>query len=100
MGQKVHPYGFRIGYKRTLHSRWDAEKDYLKFLHDDVKLLDELKRDLANAAVSEVEIARGNMLKINIMTARPGVIIGKKGASVDQLRDRLQQRLGKDIHGT
>src|ERR1035437_5394348 len=98
MGQKVHPYGFRIGYNRTWHSRWYAEKDYLKFLHDDLKLRDELKRDLANAAVSEVEIERGNKLKINIMTARPGVIIGKKGASVDQLRDRLQQRLGKDIH--
>ena len=98
MGQKVHPYGFRIGYNRTWHSRWYAEKDYLKFLHDDIKLREELKRDLANAAVSEVEIERGNKLKINIMTARPGVIIGKKGASVDQLRDRLQQRLGKDIH--
>src|ERR1017187_3721723 len=98
MGQKVHPYGFRIGYNRTWHSRWYAEKDYLKYLHDDLKLRDELKRDLVNAAVSEVEIERGNKLKINIMTARPGVIIGKKGASVDQLRDRLQQRLGKDIH--
>src|SRR5450759_3425684 len=78
MGQKVHPYGFRIGYNRTWHSRWYAEKDYLKFLHDDLKLRDELKRDLANAAVSEVEIERGNKLKINIMTARPGVIIAKK----------------------
>ena len=98
MGQKVHPYGFRIGYNRTWHSRWYAEKDYLKYLHDDLKLRDELKHDLANAAVSEIEIERGNKLKINIMTARPGVIIGKKGASVDQLRDRLQKRLGKDIH--
>src|SRR5262249_55827151 len=98
MGQKVHPYGFRIGYNRTWHSRWYSETDYLKHLHDDLKLREELKRDLANAAVSEIEIERGNKLKINIMTARPGVIIGKKGASVDQLRDRLQKRLGKDIH--
>jgi small subunit ribosomal protein S3 len=59
MGQKVHPYGFRIGYNRTWHSRWYAEKDYLKFLHDDLKLREELKRDLSNAAVSEVEIERG-----------------------------------------
>ena len=51
MGQKVHPYGFRIGYNRTWHSRWYAEKDYLKFLHDDIKLREELKRDLAIAAV-------------------------------------------------
>jgi small subunit ribosomal protein S3 len=98
MGQKVHPYGFRIGYNRTWHSRWYAEKDYLKHLHDDLKLRAELKKELMNAAVSEIEIERGNKLKINIMTARPGVIIGKKGASVDLLRDRLQKRLGKDIH--
>ena len=97
MGQKVHPYGFRIGYNRTWHSRWYAEKDYLRFLHDDLKLRAELKRDLSNAAVSEVEIERGNKLKINIMTARPGVIIGKKGADIEKLRSKLATMTGSDV---
>jgi small subunit ribosomal protein S3 len=96
MGQKVHPYGFRIGYNRGWHSRWFSEKDYLKHLHDDLSLRDEQARPRERGRLEVDE--RGNKLKINIMTARPGVIIGKKGASVDQLRDRLQKRLGKDIH--
>ena len=58
MGQKVHPYGFRLGFNRTWHSRWFSEKDYIQFLHDDLKLRQELKRRLSHAGVSEIDIER------------------------------------------
>src|SRR5262249_6994577 len=99
MGQKVHPYGFRLGFNRTWHSRWFSSKDYERFLHEDIKLRRELKRRLSHAGVSEVDIERfANKLKINIQTSRPGIIIGKRGAEVDKLRDELQKRTKSEIH--
>ena len=99
MGQKVHPYGFRLGFNRTWHSRWFAEKDYLKYLHDDLKLRKELKRELvARGRVRGGHRAVANKLKVNIQTSRPGIIIGKRGAEVDKLRDELQKRSRKDVH--
>ena len=93
MGQKVHPYGFRLGFNRTWHSRWFSTKDYLKFLHEDLKLRKELKGRLSHAGVSEIDIERfAGKLKVNIQTSRPGIIIGKRGAEVDKLRDELQKR--------
>jgi small subunit ribosomal protein S3 len=99
MGQKVHPYGFRLGFNRTWHSRWFSEKDYLKYLHEDLKLRKELKGRLSHAGVSEIDIERfSGKLKVNIQTSRPGIIIGKRGAEVDRLRDELQKRTGTEVH--
>jgi len=99
LGQKVHPYGFRLGYNRTWHSRWYAEKTYAKTLHEDLALRRDLKKRLSHAGVSEIEIERAaSKLKVNVLTSRPGIIIGKKGAEVDKLRDDLQKRTKSDIH--
>ena len=87
MGQKVHPYGFRLGYNKTWRSRWYAERDYGKLLHEDLKLKRQLKKRFSHAGVSRVEIERAaNKLKINIHTSRPGIIIGRKGTEVDKLK--------------
>jgi small subunit ribosomal protein S3 len=101
MGQKVHPYGFRLGYTKPWKSRWFAERDYDKQLHEDVKLKNELKDKLKSAGVSSIEIERpGNKLRVIIRTARPGIIIGRKGAEIDKLKSELQKRLdGKDGKG-
>ncbi len=93
MGQKVHPYGFRLGYTKPWKSRWFVEKDYAKLLHEDVKLKNELKDKLKSAGVSSIEIERpGNKIRIIIKTARPGIIIGRKGAEIDKLKADLQKR--------
>jgi len=95
MGQKVHPYGFRLGYTKPWKSRWFAERDYDKQLLDDVRLKKELKEKLKSAGVSSIEIERpGNKLRVIIKTARPGIIIGRKGAEIDKLKQDLQKRLG------
>jgi small subunit ribosomal protein S3 len=99
VGQKTHPYGFRIGYNRTWRSRWYAEKDYAKLLHEDLRLRKELKQRLAHAGVAEVDIERtANRIRVTIMAARPGIIIGRKGAEVDKLGEELRKRYGQDIH--
>ncbi|MBI3606323.1 MAG: KH domain-containing protein, partial [Nitrospirae bacterium] len=85
MGQKVHPIGFRLGYIKTWSSKWYADKDYAKLLHEDLRIRKIVKRKLFHAGVSRVEIDRSaNQVKINIFTARPGIIIGRKGAEVDK----------------
>ena len=100
MGQKTHPYGFRLGYNNTWRSRWYASgKDYADLLHEDLQLRQELHQRLANAAVSAIDIERtANKLRVNILSGRPGIIIGRKGAEVDKLRDDLRRRDGQDIH--
>ena len=98
MGQKVHPYGFRIGFNRTWRSRWFAGKKYAELLREDLALRTELKKRLSNAGVAGVEIERAaNKLKIRILTSRPGIIIGKKGAEVDKLRDEVHKKTGRDV---
>ena len=98
MGQKVHPTGFRLGFNKTWRSRWYAEKDYAKLLHEDVKLKKELKKRFAHAGVSRVDIERAaNKLKISIFTSRPGIIIGRKGQEVDKLKQEIQKRTGKEV---
>ena len=98
MGQKVHPYGFRLGYNKTWKSRWFAKKDYAGLLHEDLKLRKEIKAKLSSAGVSSVEIERpGNKLRITIHTARPGIIIGRKGAEIDRLRQEMQKRTGREV---
>jgi small subunit ribosomal protein S3 len=100
MGQKVHPYGFRLGYTKPWKSRWFAERDYDKQLLEDVKLKNELKDKLKSAGVSAIEIERpGNKLRIIIKTARPGIIIGRKGAEIDKLKQDVQKRMGgRDVY--
>jgi small subunit ribosomal protein S3 len=98
MGQKVHPYGFRLGYTKPWKSRWYMDRDYDKFLIEDIKLKEELKDKLKSAGVSSIEIERpGNKLRIIIRTARPGIIIGRKGAEIDKLKADLQKRTNRDV---
>jgi small subunit ribosomal protein S3 len=98
VGQKVHPYGFRIGINKTWRSRWYAEKKYAELLHEDLKLRTELKKRLGHAGVSAVEIERAaNKLKVNILTSRPGIIIGRKGVEVDRLKDEIRKRTQRDV---
>jgi len=98
VGQKVHPFGFRLGYNRTWQSRWYAEKNYASMLHEDLDLRGVLKKRLSHAGMARVDIERAaNKLKITIHTSRPGIIIGRKGAEVDKLRDDLQKRTGREI---
>ena len=98
MGQKVHPYGFRLGYNRSWHSRWFAKKDFGKLLLEDLKLKKELKKRFAQAGVSQVDIDRAaNRLRIIIYTSRPGIIIGRKGAEIDKLKQEMSRRTKRDI---
>jgi small subunit ribosomal protein S3 len=99
VGQKTHPYGFRLGYNKTWHSRWYADKGYADTLIEDVTLRSKLKKRLAHAGVSEIDIERAaERLRITIHTSRPGIIIGRKGAEVDKLRDDLIKQLGREVH--
>jgi small subunit ribosomal protein S3 len=99
MGQKVHPFGFRLGYNKTWRSRWYAEKDYAKLLHEDLRLKAQLKRRFSHAGVSRVEIERAaNKLKINIHTSRPGIIIGRKGTEVDKLKQEIQAKTQREVY--
>src|SRR5262245_49126524 len=100
MGQKVHPYGFRLGYNRTWHSRWFAKKDFGKLLLEDMKLKKELKgrQGFAGAGISQIEIDRAaNRLRMIIYTSRPGIIIGRKGAEIDKLKQEISRRTGREI---
>ncbi len=98
MGQKVHPYGFRIGVNRTWASRWFAEKKYSQLLHEDIKIREELKKQFVQAGISKVEIDRlPNQLKVRIHTSKPGLVIGKKGAGVDQLKRKLEAQVGREV---
>lgn len=90
MGQKVHPIGFRLGINRTWESRWYADSDYSEKLHADLKLRNFLKKRLYHAGISKIELERAaNKVKVNIFAARPGIIIGKKGAEVEVLKQDL-----------
>jgi small subunit ribosomal protein S3 len=99
LGQKVHPYGFRLGFNKTWHSRWFASRAYASTLHRDLKLREDLKKRLSHAGVSEIDIERtANKMRINIHTSRPGIIIGRKGAEVDKLRDELQKMVVGEVY--
>ena len=92
MGQKVSPTGFRLGITEEWRSRWYADKDYAKNLANDLAIRKFLDKQLARAAVSKIEIERaGDKIKIIVTTARPGVLIGKKGAEIDSLRKKLEK---------
>ncbi|HTG01843.1 MAG TPA: 30S ribosomal protein S3 [Nitrospirota bacterium] len=99
MGQKVHPVGLRLGIIKTWDSRWFSQKNYAALLHEDIKIRKIVKERLMHAGVAKVEIERaGQKAKINIHTARPGIIIGKKGAEVDKLKKDLEAMTGKQMY--
>ncbi len=98
MGQKVHPTGFRLGVIKTWDSKWFATKDYSKLVFEDRKIRDYLKDRLFHAGISKVEIERAaNKVKIRIHTARPGIVIGKKGAEIEVLRRDLERRFKREV---
>jgi small subunit ribosomal protein S3 len=99
VGQKTHPYGFRLVYNKTWHSRWYGDAHYADTLHEDLKLRRRLKDRLGHAGVSEIDIERAaDKLRVTIYTSRPGIIIGRRGAEVDKLRDDLQKEMGREVH--
>jgi small subunit ribosomal protein S3 len=99
MGQKVNPIGLRVGINRTWDSRWFADDDYAALLHEDLKLRNYLQERLAQAGVSRVVIERPTKkARITIHTARPGVVIGKKGADIEKLRTDLSKMTGGEVH--
>ena len=98
MGQKVHPYGFRVGYNKDWHSHWYAKKEFAEFLAEDLKLKRELKKRFAGAGVSHIDVERAaNRLKIIIYTARPGIIIGRKGSEIEKLREDFSKKTGREV---
>jgi small subunit ribosomal protein S3 len=97
VGQKVHPKGFRLGVIEGWDSRWYARREYAELLHEDLKVRNFLKKRLYHAGVSKIEIERAaNKAKINIHTARPGIVIGKKGAEIEKLKSELQRLTAKE----
>src|SRR5580658_5927202 len=98
MGQKVHPYGFRLGFNKPWRSRWFAKQDYSKLLQEDVELRATLRERLKSAGVSAIEVDRpGNKLRVTIRTSRPGIIIGRKGAEIEKLKQDLAKRTKREV---
>jgi len=98
LGQKVHPIGYRLGYIKTWNSRWYAERDYAALLHEDLNIRRIVKEKLYHASVSKIEIERsGKQVKVDIYSARPGIIIGRKGVEVDKLKSELEALTQKQI---
>ena len=92
MGQKVHPVGFRLGVIRSWDSKWYEEKNYAKWLHEDIHHREYIKKTLNHAGISRIEIERAaNKIKVNVHTARPGIVIGKRGAGIETVKKDLQR---------
>lgn len=99
MGQKVNPIGLRLGINRTWDSRWFAEGEYATLLHEDLRIRKYLKKQLAQAGVARIVIERpAKKARISIHTARPGVVIGRKGSDIEVLRKELQKMTGNEVH--
>jgi len=99
MGQKVHPKGFRLGVLEGWESRWFAEKEYALLLHDDIKVRNFIKKRLHHAGIAKIELERAaNKAKINIYTARPGIVIGKKGAEIEKLKSELSKLTDREVY--
>lgn len=103
MGQKVNPISFRLGYIRTWDSRWFAKRDFAAFLYEDKKIRDFIKKKLYHAGISRILIERAaDKLKVKIHTARPSIVIGKKGAEIEKLKQEIEKQIKRpvilDIH--
>ena len=98
MGQKVHPYGFRLGYNKNWLSRWYSDKDYPQFVFEDDKLRKFVKKKLYHAGIARIEIERaGGKIRLILKTARPGIVIGRKGVEIEKLRDELRQKFQSEF---
>jgi len=98
MGQKVHPVGFRLGVIKTWDSKWYEEKNYAKWLHEDIRIREFVKASLNHAGVSKVEIERAaNKVKVNVNTARPGIVIGKRGAGIETIKKDIQKFTSNEV---
>lgn len=92
MGQKVHPYGFRLGYIKGWHSNWYAKDNYAKTLQEDLAIRKYVDTKLSNAAIARTEITRtSDQVKVTVFSAKPGIAIGKKGAGIDKIRNDLKK---------
>jgi small subunit ribosomal protein S3 len=98
MGQKVHPYGFRLGFNKPWRSRWFAKQGYSKLLQEDLELKETLRERLKSAGVSSIEVDRpGNKLRVTIRTSRPGIIIGRKGAEIEKLKQDMAKKTKREV---
>ena len=98
MGQKVHPYGFRLGFNKPWRSRWFSKQGYAQLLQEDLELKEGLRKQLKSAGVSSIEVDRpGNKLRVTIRTSRPGIIIGRKGAEIEKLKLALAKKTKREV---
>lgn len=98
MGQKTHPIGFRLGYIKKWDSRWYAERDYSRLLHEDLQIREYIKKKLYHAGISRVEIERSaNKCKVNIYAARPAMVIGRRGQEVEQIKGEISRFTSSEV---
>lgn len=98
MGQKVHPFGFRLGYNKNWQSRWFSKKEYPSLVFEDSKIRDFVKKLLYKAGLSKIEIERaGDKVRLILSTARPGIVIGRKGVEIEKLRSDLKNKFGREF---
>ncbi len=98
MGQKVHPYGFRLGYNKNWQSRWFSKKEYSSFVFEDHNIRKFVKKLLYAAGISKIEIERfGGRIRLILSTARPGIVIGRKGTEIEKLRGDLKKKFGREF---
>ncbi|OVE80695.1 30S ribosomal protein S3 [bacterium K02(2017)] len=98
MGQKTHPVGFRVGISKPWISKWFASKNYAEWLHEDIEFRTLIKKRLFTMGISHIDIERAaTKVKITIHTSRPGLVIGKKGSGIDQLRGELQKKTSNEV---
>ena len=97
MGQKIHPIGLRIGIIRGWESRWFQKKHYVEWLHEDIMIRNFIRKTMRNAGISRIEIERADKVNVTIHTAKPGIVIGKRGAGIEDLRKKLIALTGKEV---
>lgn len=98
MGHKVHPYGFRLGYNKNWKSRWFSDKKYAEYVFEDSKLRKYVKEKLFHAGISKIEIERAaDKVRLILFTARPGIVIGRKGVEIEKLRTELKGKFGREF---
>jgi small subunit ribosomal protein S3 len=98
LGHKVHPYGFRLGYNKNWKSRWFSDKKYAEYVFEDSKLRKYVKEKLFHAGISKIEIERAaDKVRLILFTARPGIVIGRKGVEIEKLRAELKGKFGREF---
>ncbi len=98
MGQKVNPVGLRLGINKYWQSRWFANKEYAQFLNEDIKIRDILNDQLSNSGIAKIDIERtADDIKVDVYTSKPGVVIGRRGTNINDIRDMIQKVVSKNI---